>query len=50
MSKGETETRTYLFRVVVELDEDRWQAFAGKGLDFVTDTYLPARLSEMGVI
>ena len=26
------------------------QAFAGKGLDFVTDTYLPARLSEMGVV
>ena len=26
------------------------QAFAGKGLDFVTDTYLPARLKELGVI
>jgi len=26
------------------------QAFAGKGLDFVTDTYLPDRLSELGVI
>ena len=26
------------------------QAFAGKGLDFVTKTYLPERLSEMGVI
>ena len=26
------------------------QAFAGKGLDFVTDTYLPTRLSEMGVV
>ena len=27
MSKGETETRTYLFRVVVEPDEDRWHAY-----------------------
>jgi len=26
------------------------QAFAGKGLDFVTDTYLPERLQEMGAI
>ena len=26
------------------------QAFAARGLDFVTKTYLPARLSEMGVI
>jgi DNA topoisomerase VI subunit A len=26
------------------------QAFAGKGLDFVTDTYLPNRLSEMDII
>jgi DNA topoisomerase-6 subunit A len=26
------------------------QAFAGKGLDFVTDTYLPDRLKELGVI
>jgi DNA topoisomerase-6 subunit A len=26
------------------------QAFAGKGLDYVTDTYLPERLTEMGVI
>ena len=26
------------------------QAFAGKGLDFVTKTYLPERLSEMGII
>lgn len=26
------------------------QAFAGKGLDFVTDTYLPERLRDMGVI
>ncbi|MEA1985517.1 MAG: DNA topoisomerase IV subunit A, partial [Euryarchaeota archaeon] len=26
------------------------QAFAGKGLDFVTETYLPNRLSEMGII
>lgn len=26
------------------------QAFAGKGLDYVTDTYLPARLSEMGIL
>jgi DNA topoisomerase-6 subunit A len=26
------------------------QAFAGKGLDYVTDTYLPERLGEMGVI
>ncbi|NLZ30513.1 MAG: DNA topoisomerase IV subunit A, partial [Methanomicrobiales archaeon] len=26
------------------------QAFASRGLDFVTDEYLPARLSEMGVI
>jgi len=26
------------------------QAFAGKGLDYVTDTYLPERLREMGVI
>jgi DNA topoisomerase-6 subunit A len=26
------------------------QAFAGKGLDFVTDTYLPNRLSELGII
>lgn len=26
------------------------QAFAGKGLDFVTTTYLPERLTEMGVI
>jgi DNA topoisomerase-6 subunit A len=26
------------------------QAFAGKGLDFVTDTYLPERLGELGVI
>jgi len=25
------------------------QAFAGKGLDFVTKTYLPQRLSEMGI-
>jgi len=24
------------------------QAFAGKGLDYVTDTYLPERLGEMG--
>ena len=27
MSKGETETRTYLFKVVVEPDEDRWHAY-----------------------
>jgi DNA topoisomerase-6 subunit A len=26
------------------------QAFAGKGLDYVTKTYLPERLSEMGII
>jgi DNA topoisomerase-6 subunit A len=26
------------------------QAFAGKGLDFVTDTYLPERLTELNVI
>ncbi|MEA1866177.1 MAG: type II toxin-antitoxin system HicB family antitoxin [Euryarchaeota archaeon] len=26
MSKGETEARTYLFRVVVEPDCDRWHA------------------------
>ena len=26
------------------------QAFAGKGLDFVTRVYLPARLGEMGVV
>ncbi|CAD6490741.1 MAG: Type 2 DNA topoisomerase 6 subunit A [Candidatus Argoarchaeum ethanivorans] len=26
------------------------QAFAGKGLDYVTDTYLPTRLGEMGMI
>jgi DNA topoisomerase-6 subunit A len=26
------------------------QAFAGKGLDFVTDIYLPDRLSEMGFL
>ncbi len=26
------------------------QAFAGKGLDFVTDTYLPDRLKELGII
>ena len=27
MSKDEIETRTYLFRVVVEPDEDRWHAY-----------------------
>ena len=26
------------------------QAFGGKGLDYVTDMYLPERLKEMGVI
>ncbi len=26
------------------------QAFAGKGLDFVTDTYLPDRLQDLGII
>lgn len=26
------------------------QAFAGKGLDFVTDTYLPTRLSDLGIL
>lgn len=26
------------------------QAFAARGLDFVTDEYLPARLSEMGIL
>ena len=26
------------------------QAFAGKGLDFVTDTYLPDRLKDLGII
>jgi DNA topoisomerase-6 subunit A len=26
------------------------QAFAGKGLDFVTRTYLPERLSELGIV
>jgi DNA topoisomerase VI subunit A len=26
------------------------QAFAARGLDFVTKTYLPARLSEMGIL
>ncbi len=26
------------------------QAFAGKGLDYVTDVYLPERLGEMGVV
>jgi DNA topoisomerase-6 subunit A len=26
------------------------QAFAGKGLDYVTDTYLPKRLGKMGVV
>jgi len=27
MIKGGSETRTYLFRVVVEPDEDRWHAY-----------------------
>ena len=27
MSKNETETRTYPFRVVVEPDEDKWHAY-----------------------
>jgi len=26
------------------------QAFAGKGLDYLTDNYLPERLGEMGII
>jgi len=26
------------------------QAFAGKGLDFVTETYLPSRLKDLGII
>jgi DNA topoisomerase-6 subunit A len=26
------------------------QAFAGKGLDFVTDRYLPERLTDLGVL
>jgi DNA topoisomerase-6 subunit A len=26
------------------------QAFAGKGLNYVTDVYLPERLGEMGVV
>jgi DNA topoisomerase-6 subunit A len=26
------------------------QAFASRGLDFVTDEYLPSRLSEMGIL
>ncbi|MFB6167257.1 MAG: DNA topoisomerase VI, partial [Haloferacaceae archaeon] len=26
------------------------QALAARGLDFVTDTYLPERLDEMGVL
>jgi DNA topoisomerase-6 subunit A len=26
------------------------QAFAARGLDFVTKKYLPARLSEMGIL
>jgi DNA topoisomerase-6 subunit A len=32
----------------VEAEEEQ-KAFAGKGLDYVTDTYLPERLGEMGV-
>ena len=27
MTKSKSETRTYLFRVVVEPDEDRWHAY-----------------------
>ena len=26
------------------------QAFAGKGLDYVTDVYLPERLGKMGMV
>jgi DNA topoisomerase-6 subunit A len=26
------------------------QAFAGKGLDFVTDRYLPERLTDLGIL
>lgn len=40
----------YLILRVRTLKMAEQQAFAGKGLDYVTDTYLPERLGEMGVV
>jgi DNA topoisomerase-6 subunit A len=40
-------------QIELQLDIDKkaeQQALAARGLDFVTDTYLPERLSEMGVL
>ncbi len=40
----------YLILRVCILKMAEQQAFAGKGLDYVTDGYLPERPGEMGVI
>jgi DNA topoisomerase-6 subunit A len=40
-------------QIELQLDLDKkaeQQALASRGLDFVTDTYLPERLTEMGVL
>ena len=46
-------TEFWTEQIELQLDIDKkaeQQALASRGLDFVTDTYLPDRLSEMGVI
>ncbi len=40
----------YLILRVCTFKMAEQQAFAGKGLDYVTDVYLPERLGEMGVV
>jgi DNA topoisomerase-6 subunit A len=47
------ETDYWTEQIELQLDIDKkaeQQALASRGLDFVTDTYLPERLAEMGVL
>jgi DNA topoisomerase VI subunit A len=47
------DTEYWRGQIQLQLDMKRkaeQQAFAGKGLDYVTKTYLPERLSELGII
>jgi len=47
------QTEYWREQIELQLDIDKkaeQQALASRGLDFVTDTYLPERLSEMGFL
>ena len=47
------QTEYWREQIELQLDIDKkaeQQALASRGLDFVTDTYLPERLAEMGVL